>query len=264
MTIALVDGDIVCYRTAAVCENEDAPLALWQADELMKRILADVNASDHKVYISGDRNFRYEIYPDYKANRKDKPKPRHLDAVREHLFTKWDAEITDGIEADDALGIRSRDRSTDTIICSIDKDLLQLDGLHYNFVRREIVQIDEESGWRNFYLQLLIGDPGDNIPGCPKIGKVKAPRVLGGSRTPSEMFLAVEAAYRKAGESLVSLIRNAHLLFILREEGIFWNPPVKVSPQKAEPLSTSSASSPVSCSEPTKAQPDTGIPADGH
>ena len=226
--IALLDSDIVCYRTAAVTENNDVGLAIWQADELIQRILSDVGATDYKCYLSGDNNFRYSIYPEYKANRRDKPKPRHLEALREHILVNHPSDVADGIEADDSLGIASTDHKSNgvgCIIASLDKDLLQLEGLHYNFVRREIREIGELEGWTNFYIQLLVGDPADNIPGCPKIGKVKAPKVLEGAIYPGLMYERCRETYSKAGVSQEIMNRNAQLLYIKRAENDEWNPP---------------------------------------
>lgn len=226
---------MVCYRCAAVCENNDEGLAKWQASELIKRVLSDLNTEQFEVFISGDNNFRYTLYPLYKANRLDKPKPRHLEALRELLVTDYGAEITDGIEADDAIGIRNTTLGQGNgILCSIDKDFLQLPGVHYNFVRREFIEVNEITGWYNFYTQLLVGDAADNIPGCPRIGKVKAPRVLGEARSNHEMYQRVVDAYQKANVSLDDMHRNAKLLYILREDEDQWNPPV--DSQKQEPV----------------------------
>lgn len=106
--ICLIDADIVAYRCAAVTENEDEGLATWQAGELVNRILADTKSHDWRLFLSGDNNFRKQLYPDYKKHRELKPKPKHLEAVREYLVTEWGAEICDGYEADDALGIVSQ------------------------------------------------------------------------------------------------------------------------------------------------------------
>lgn len=260
--IALIDADLISYRCAAVCENNDAELARWQADELITRILADVGATEYKVYLSGDNNFRYNLYPDYKAHRRDKPKPKHLEYLREHLLVNHPSDMADGIEADDSLGIASTDlqsRGIRCIVASLDKDLLQLAGMHYNFVKREIREIGELEGWKNFYLQLLIGDPADNIPGCTGIGKVKAPRILEGATSPGEMYIKTLAAYAKVGIAPAIMHRNAQLLYIKRAENDEW----KV-PQGAAQPSTSSASTPENCSEPTTAAPMNGSRCDGN
>ena len=228
-TTVLVDADLIAYRCAAVNENADAGLACWQADQLLGRILEDVNADNWELYLSGDNNFRYTIDPEYKANRKEMVRPRHLEAVREYLVTHWDASIADGYEADDAIGIRMYTSPANVVCCSIDKDLLQIPGVHYNFVKRTIETISDVEARRNFYTQLLVGDPADNIKGCPGIGKVKAPKLLEECNTEAQFIEAVAGAYARAYEPESwehHLIKNAHLLHILRSEDDNWYPPI--------------------------------------
>lgn len=215
----------MCYRVGFAYENEDLALTLWQADELLTRILSDCNADGNRIFISGDNNFRYNIFPDYKINRKDKPKPKWLEQVREHLVVNWNAEIVDGYEADDALAIN---RSPESIICSIDKDLLQIPGEHYNFVKREQMVVDEFTGWYNFYTQCLVGDPGDNIKGCKGIGKAKAPKVLDNCKNSLEMYNACLKMYIAQGQQQDDLTLACRLLYILRQEGDRWTSPEDV------------------------------------
>lgn len=244
-TIACIDGDICAYRCAAVNENADLGLAIWQVDQLLTRILDDVNADNWKVYLSGENNFRYGIFPDYKANRRDQVKPKHLEGIREYLVTDWEATICDGYEADDALGIdneKGRWDGSTRIICSIDKDLLQLSGKHYNFVRREIKDVDEFSGAVQFYSQLLIGDPTDNIRGCPKVGKVKAARAFIGCNTERQLYDKCVELYKVAygeAEWERELNLNAQLLYVWRRDNDKWIAPQEPAEQEPEvkPLS---------------------------
>jgi len=226
---ALIDGDIVCYRCAAVCENAELGLAIWQTDVLLSRILEDIDSDDWKIFISGEENFRYELYPDYKANRRDLPKPKHLEDLRTHLVLEWDASIVNGYEADDAMAM---EHTNDTIICSIDKDLLQLPGWHYNFVRGETRLLTELEGLYNFYYQVLVGDPTDNVKGCPGIGKAKAPRLLDKCQSEVAFYEAVVKAYQHAykdspdkDEWFRQLNLNAQLLYIRRSPEEGWKKP---------------------------------------
>ena len=240
--IACIDGDIVAYRCAAVNENADLGLAIWQTDQLLTRILDDVNADDWKVYLSGENNFRYGIFPEYKANRRDQVKPKHLEGIREYLVTDWNATIVDGYEADDALGI-ALTNIPDTMCCSIDKDLLQVPGGHYNFVQRTVQTILENEGWKNFYTQLLVGDPTDNIKGCPGIGKVKAEKALRDCLTPRQLYERCVELYKVAyGDEInegvprweKELNLNAQLLYVLRSEGDSWKAPQEMPPPALE------------------------------
>lgn len=227
--VALIDGDAITWKCSAVCENASNPgLANYQADQYIARILEDVNADNWIIYLSGENNFRYGIFPEYKANRRDKPRPKYLESVREYLVTDHGARITDGYEADDALGIATTEWANDNyVICSGDKDLQQLKGEHYHLDRRELTRVTEFGGLRNFYEQLLVGDPTDNIRGCPGIGKVKAPKLLDGCHDESCLAECTWEAFSKAGATELEFIRDGRLLWILRSANARnWRPPL--------------------------------------
>src|SRR5512139_1256183 len=175
MTIALIDADIVGYRCSAASENDPEDICLMRTDKLMRDILNETSSDGYLAFLSGPNNFRKEIYPEYKANRKDLVKPKHLAVVRLFLAQEWNAEVTDGYEADDALGMY---HNKETIVCSIDKDLLMIPGLHYNFVKKEYTVVDELEGLRSLYRSALVGDKADNIFGVRGIGKVKAAQFI--------------------------------------------------------------------------------------
>src|SRR5688572_29070232 len=96
---ALIDADLIAYRVGAVTENADEGIAHWQASEMINRLLHETNAVGYKCFLTGSNNFRYQLYPNYKANRTDMVKPKWLQSIREHLVSVWNATVTDGIEA---------------------------------------------------------------------------------------------------------------------------------------------------------------------
>ena len=120
-----------------------------------------------------------------------------------------------GMEADDYLGIH---QNKDTIICSIDKDLLQVSGRHYNFVKKEFYEIEELEGLRKFYKQLLTGDTSDHIKGIEGIGPVKAEKALLFCETEQEMFNKVREMYHNDDW----LIMNGRCLWVLRSLDDDW------------------------------------------
>ena len=73
--LALIDGDIVAYRCSASANHESEDIAVLRTDIMMRDILAGTDSNEYKCLLTGPGNFRYELYPDYKANRKDKEKP---------------------------------------------------------------------------------------------------------------------------------------------------------------------------------------------
>lgn len=242
MTIAVIDGDIVCYRCAASAEKDDQQVALIRASRLLQDIISETGADEIKLFLSGSENFRYQIYPEYKANRRDLPRPQHLQAVREFLVLKWGADVTDGYEADDAIGVVCSETSG-SVCASIDKDLLQLPGEHYNFVTRQFQTVDVLDGWRNFYQQLILGDKADNIPGFDGKSRVKWPKFLEQSRlallaaqSSYEMYLVVRGLYTSVNQELLE--RNAKVLYLWRKLNDQWSPPESPSsdakPETAE------------------------------
>lgn len=178
---ALIDADIVCYRVGFTTEEESEAIAKYRCDDLMDKILLETESNEYQAFLSDSKenNFRYQIDPQYKANRVA-PKPKHLDFLKEHLIVNWGAKIAHGMEADDALGI-AQDKSRiigDTTICSIDKDLLQIPGNHYNFVKSIWTIVGVEDGLLSFYRSILVGDVADNIKGVYGIGPKKAEKIL--------------------------------------------------------------------------------------
>ena len=219
MTIALIDADIVAYRCAASNDVEGGEeIAILRTHKLMQDILDVTEASEYRGFLTGSGNFRKQINPEYKANRKDKPLPLWLKSCKDYLITEWKAEVCVGYEADDALGMY---QTEDSIICTIDKDLDQVAGKHYNFVKQEFYDVLELDGLRHFYKQLLIGDRADNIFGVDGIGKVKAAKLIDHLNDGPEMFTTVKDLY----DSEERLLINGQCLWIWRKENDLWQLP---------------------------------------
>lgn len=211
---------------AASAENDPVEVAYMRIDQMIHSILDTTGANTYRGFISGGSNFRHEIYPEYKANRKDMVDPRWRSACKEYLVREWAAEVTDGYEADDALGIN---QTADTIICSIDKDLDQVPGLHYSWpiVRKgsivregKIYEVSEIEGLKSFYRSLLVGDRTDNIFGVDGIGKVKAAKMIDELETEEEMFEKVAELYQG---DMDRLRINGDCLWIQRQEHQRWS-----------------------------------------
>lgn len=219
MLVAL-DGDIICYRCAASAEQEEQEfIPLSRVSNLVREIMQATGATEHKAYISGPNNFRRILYPAYKANRKQQP-PKWLESCERLLIEEFGAIVTDGCEADDMLGVVMSSQA-DAICASIDKDLNQIEGQHYNFVQKRFEYITPERAIREFYLSMLVGDRTDNIFGVKGIGKAKAPRILEGCETEEEMFDTVRECYNDDAAMLL----NGQLLHIWRKEDDIWEFP---------------------------------------
>ena len=232
MTTVLIDSDIVAYRCAASCEKqgvvvEDAWVCLKRVDELMQRIIADTGASDWKAFLTGSDNYRNGYNPEYKANRKDTRRPHWLQQAREHLVIQWQASVEDGQEADDAMGIYQC-ANPNTVIASIDKDMLMIPGKHYNFVREEHKEVNELEGIRHFYWQLIMGDKTDNIMGFDGLARQTVPKKLewamaelADCQNEAMMFELVRGMYNDDERMLM----NGRCLYIRQKEGQVWQFP---------------------------------------
>lgn len=235
MTKLLVDGDIFAFRCAAAAENEDEGISKYYVDKLLDDCLAACSADSFQIYLTGSTNFRYQVYPEYKANRLEQERPRHLAYLRDYLVSIG-AVISDGCEADDLLGI-AQTESPDTVICSLDKDLLMIPGPHYaweisgvsggtRWVKpAKYQEVDHVSALRWFYTQMLTGDTADNIKGAAGIGKVKAARILDGLETEEEMFEAIRPHFSCDEE----IAMTGACLWIWRKENDIWRLPIDTS-----------------------------------
>lgn len=215
----LIDADIIAYRASASCMpskqrdwEEPEGIALARLDESMHRIMGTLEIDEYTAFITGTENFRYALYPEYKANRKDLIPPKWLNSCKEYLVSEWDTKITYQYEADDAIGIW-KTKYPDAIIATIDKDLKQIPGKFFDFVKLELHDISENEANFNFWAQMLIGDRSDNIPGIYGIGPVKARNLLA-NVTPKEREEIVRDMYNDD----VRFELNKKLFRILRSE----------------------------------------------
>ena len=223
---ALIDADNLAFACAASAEEEDVEVACTRADSFIENILAETGATEYELWFSGDNNFRYNVYPEYKGNRKASYRPLWEKEVKQYITEKWEANWTDDIEADDMLGIRQLE-CTDTILAHLDKDLNQIKGLHYNWELRRLGEVvrekriytvsNEEADYWFFY-QLLVGDTTDNIKGVQGIGPKKAAGILHGCESNRERYEAVLGRYSSEEE----LDLNAQCVYIHRKHNDHW------------------------------------------
>jgi len=224
MAHVLIDGDIIGYRIGFSTEEENEKIVLSRCATFIETMLwEDLQAESYQGYLTGKDNFRNEIAitAPYKGNR-SAPKPKHLQLIRDYLVSAWDFKISIGQEADDEIAIAHVENNYETIIASIDKDFLQLKGKHWNFVKKEMTEVNEKEALLNFYRQVLTGDRVDNIIGLKGIGPVKADKILNGCTSAAEMYTACVEAY---GGSEERVTENARLLWLRRTVGEIWQPP---------------------------------------
>jgi len=229
----LIDGDILIYQTAL--QNEEAVNwgdGLWTlhsyedkccglVDEAIKKLKEDLQADRVKICLTSPINFRKDVLPTYKDNRKAKRKPLILPVLRKYIMEHHKGIMWDNIEADDVLGILATTPDphfdVDKVIVSIDKDLKQIPvGVSSDGVNIQRVTPYEADYW--FMTQALIGDAVDGYTGCPTVGIKTAEKILGTDiNVPLlDLWDKVLQAYDKKGYTEAEALQQARCARILR------------------------------------------------
>tara|TARA_B100000683_G_scaffold89411_3_gene88293 strand:- start:2322 stop:4823 length:2502 start_codon:yes stop_codon:yes gene_type:complete len=145
------------------------------------------------VFDAKGKNFRHELYDQYKANRGSMPSELSeqtgaiIDLVKAYGITVVQEK---GVEADDviATAVKQFDvKNTRIIISSVDKDLAQLVNKNVVLINSFDSKILDQEGVKEkfgvnpnqiFDYLCLVGDTSDNIPGVPKVGPKTAVTLL--------------------------------------------------------------------------------------
>lgn len=151
--------------------------------------------------------WRHELYADYKAKRADDPQAAAFvraaakDARTEGLLGYY----ADKMEADDVAATLVRNTNDETIVVTSDKDWCQLiaEGARWlsphngTFEERDETWVWEHfkvgpGAWPDFVA--LAGDPSDGIPGMPRIGQVRAAKLLAEFGTAEAWAMSLDEA----------------------------------------------------------------------
>lgn len=177
-----------CIRPEVLRYFKTAPDQVkFTARELVGSILKNIGSDDYIIFLKhpGTKTFRHQIDPSYKTSRLNYPRPVLEQQAREYLVDNYNVQFVSGIEVDDMLGIEQDKVNNSTIIASIDKDLWQVPGMHYNINTREIGYSYDPGylcyhpknsstlygrGKLWFWAQMLLGDSTDDIKGLNKYG----------------------------------------------------------------------------------------------
>ena len=145
------------------------------------------------AFDSKEKNFRRDLYPEYKAKRLLPPEEliQQLPAIREYLSCRGIHFLEKpGLEADDIIALlvrRFAAAGSEVLIFSADKDLFQLVGerifIFHPKLKRKLDRMDVKEFFGVFPEQIadylaLAGDASDNIPGIPGIGDKTATKLI--------------------------------------------------------------------------------------
>lgn len=225
--IALIDYDSLIYKAVyKIVKIQDIKqkiaqgktreeLEQWIVDECINRlcqmgdkIFADIEKEPFllengleivfcEYFITyGKNSIRRRLVSDYKKTRRKQPQDKWVNKVRSYLLKSDFAFVHDEWEADDLIHDRALELGQNgCIIVSIDKDLKQIPGIHFDFYRKPSKEVDQygnriqnemkglsivhdyEAAY-NFWYQMLVGDGSDNVKGVKGIGPKRAEKIL--------------------------------------------------------------------------------------
>lgn len=214
----LIDGDALVYRSCTTQEVATAEESCDYFDSIVDWILWQLqdfpDDKSYTIFLSGHKNYRKLLYPDYKANREGNVKPENFNEVYNHCKDNWNTVICNGYEADDGISMDCHKRGfKNVVIVSSDKDFKQLPVEIFNTYHWKRYTVTKAEARKNFWTQVLTGDSIDNIKGCKGIGPRKAEKILNGCKTEEDYVKLVQEtfndsdAYAKA-YTLVKLLSN--------------------------------------------------------
>jgi DNA polymerase-1 len=224
-TLVLVDGSSYLYRAyhvpnlQALTNGRGEPTgAVYGVVNMLRSLLNEYDPQYIAVVFDArGRNFRHDLYEDYKANRPPMPDelsaqvPPLLEIIRALGLPLLQVE---GVEADDVIGTlarRAAGQGIDTVISTGDKDMAQLVDAHVSLVNTMArTRLDPDGVVEKFgvtpaqivdYLA-LIGDTSDNIPGVPKVGPKTAAKWLADHGSLDGVIAHADEIKGKVGDSL--------------------------------------------------------------
>ena len=221
----LVDGSSYLYRAYHVPQLQqltdsrgEQTGAAYGVINMLRSLMSEYQPECMAVVFDArGKNFRHEMYKEYKANRP--PMPEELAAQVEPLHAMVKAlglpllQIS-GVEADDVIGTLAQQatgQGMQTVISTGDKDMAQLVGPQVTLIntmsrtKLDPAGVEEKFGIppaRIVDFLALTGDSSDNIPGIPKVGPKTAAKWLNQYGSLDEVIAHAGEIKGKVGESL--------------------------------------------------------------
>jgi hypothetical protein len=215
--------------------QEPLEFVLSSAKRMVAGIVEAVGADEYYVWLTGKDNFRDGVatWQPYKGHREGAAKPFYYQEIRDYLIDHQHGVVINGCEADDMLSLGAVMHGH--VIATIDKDLDNTPGEHYNWQKKSLYTVTDHEADVNFYTQLLTGDSTDNIPGLFRFTGRRATanlkKEIAECSNAREMYDAVLAIYmgwsdRPEEEVKRFLLEIGRLLWMARDPNNYlWEAP---------------------------------------
>lgn len=235
-TLLLVDGSSYLYRAyhamAQLSAPDGAPTgALYGVLNMLRRLRADyVHDYCAVVFDAKGKNFRHEMFPDYKATRP--PMPDDLRPQAEALpdlvrLMGWPVLVIPQVEADDVIGTLAAmagEAGWNVVVSTGDKDMAQLVNERVTLVNTmsgetlDIEGVKAKFGVRPDQIRdylALMGDKVDNVPGVEKCGPKTAVKWLEAYGSLAGVMEHAAEIKGKVGENLQAALPQLPLSYDL-------------------------------------------------
>lgn len=228
--VLLIDGDILIYKIATMNEIDthwgdglwtlhcDAKVCMDDVYSQIDDLGAQLEADDYVVALTDKNNFRKDVLPTYKANRKLKRKPMVLNTLREYVMKNHNGVIYKNLEADDVLGIMATEPTKEErIIVSIDKDLKQIPSL-LSVDGHVVTETPKRLADYWFMIQTMAGDAVDGYTGIPSVGVKTAEKLISKyTNVPIlDLWKIVVGMFKDKGYTEAEALQQARVARILR------------------------------------------------
>lgn len=169
------------------------------------------------VFDAKGKNFRHEMYEDYKAHRPPMPDELRIQIEPIHQIIKAlgiPLLVIDGVEADDVMGtlaFQATEAKMDALLSTGDKDMAQLVNEHITLINTmNDTLMTPQAVEDKFHVKpdqiidylALMGDSSDNIPGIPKCGPKTAAKWLAEYDSIENLVAHANEIKGKIGENL--------------------------------------------------------------
>ncbi len=234
--LLLVDGSSYLYRAfhalPPLTNKKGVPTGAAYGVLRMVRKLIEEEQPAHVavVFDAKGKNFRHDIYKDYKATRPPMPDDLKVQVKPLHDLIKAlgiPLLCVDNVEADDVIGTlasNAADNNQQVLISTGDKDMAQLVTDRITLVNTmNDTRMNEQGVIEKFGVRpeqvidylALIGDKVDNIPGVPGVGPKTAARWLAQYHTLEGVIEHANEVKGKIGDKLRAALDQLPLSYRL-------------------------------------------------
>ena len=241
--IFLIDGSSYLYRAfhamPPLTTSSGLPTGAVKGVTNMLRNLRKENPDAYylSIFDAKGKNFRHDLYKDYKANRPPMPEElrEQLSPLKE-ICNAMGMPVIEipNVEADDVIATLAEmgaRQGMPIVISSLDKDLMQLveDPLikMMNTMKNQVYDVAGVKGKFGVHPNqiidylALIGDTSDNVPGVPKVGPKTAVKWLNEFKTIKGIIENADSLTGVVGQnfrdSISDLDRNVELVTLKKD-----------------------------------------------